>query len=317
MTSMDITPQETLPTSGVVSNAENNSGILVSLHPLTLMNISDHFSRIKVQQKCSQPQILGALLGAQSGRDIEIFNSYELAFNVIDGQIEVDGSYFITKQEQFRQVFPEYDFLGWYSVGSQPSSSDLAIHRQLMTYNESPLFLQLDPHDLTAIRNLPITIYETFVDIVDEQAQTLFIQSNYKIETGEAERIAVDHVAHTVNESGESNSALIAHLTNQRNAIKMLHTRVDFLKRYIEDVKSGNIPEDPQILREIASLCNQLPAMNGPEFRDKFMTEYNDVLLISYLATLTKGINSIQGLVEKFNVANSSQSRRRGFFGVF
>ncbi|KAK9763970.1 hypothetical protein K7432_008925 [Basidiobolus ranarum] len=295
MTSMDITPQDaTKPTNGVISNAENNSGILVSLHPLTLMNISDHFSRIKVQQQCTQPQILGALLGVQSGREIEIFNSYELAFSIVEGQVEVDSNYFITKQEQFRQVFPKYDFLGWYSVGSLPSPSDLTIHRQLMAYNESPLFLQLDPHDLTATRNLPITIYETFIDIVDEQAQTLFIQSQYKIETGEAERIAVDHVAHTVNESGESNSALIAHLTNQRNAIKMLHVRVDFLKQYIENVKNGSIPEDPQILREIASLCNQLPAMDGPEFRDRYMTEYNDVLLISYLATLTKGISSIQ-----------------------
>ena len=39
------------------------------------------------------------------------------------------------------------DFLGWYSTGAgeKPTSAEIAVHRQIMDINESPLFLQLSP----------------------------------------------------------------------------------------------------------------------------------------------------------------------------
>jgi COP9 signalosome complex subunit 6 len=46
-----------------------------------------------------------------------------------------------------------------------------------------------------ATRDLPVTMYESELHIVNEQPTLLFVKVPYKIETGEAERIAVDHVA--------------------------------------------------------------------------------------------------------------------------
>ena len=45
------------------------------------------------------------------------------------------------------KVFSEMDFLGWYSTGAgeKPTSAEIAVHRQIMDINESPLFLQLSP----------------------------------------------------------------------------------------------------------------------------------------------------------------------------
>ncbi|KAG9292082.1 hypothetical protein G9A89_017982 [Geosiphon pyriformis] len=259
--------------SSVVSNAANNSGLTVELHPLTLLNISDHYTRIKMQQQIQKPQVIGALLGTQSGRDVEISNSYELSFNVVDGgHVIVDKEYFTTKQEQFRQVFPHFDFLGWYTLGPFPTPDHIEIHKQLLEYNESPLFLQMNPHEIVTSKNLPITVYESIIDIVDGQANLLFIKAQYKIETGEAERIAVDHVAHTTSGEGTEGSSLIAHLTTQGNAIKMLHTRIKMLHRYLVDYKKGDIAADHDILRQIASLCNRMPTMDGDEFREEFLT---------------------------------------------
>ncbi|CAG8643187.1 4476_t:CDS:10, partial [Ambispora leptoticha] len=279
--------------STVVSTAANNSGLTVELHPLTLLNISDHYTRIKMQQQIQHPQVIGALLGSQSGRDVEISNSYELSFNVINGRVLIDKEYFTTKQEQFRQVFPQLDFLGWYTLGPYPTPDHIEIHKQLLEYNESPLFLQMNPQEIVTSKNLPITVYESIIDIIDGQANMLFIKAQYKIETGEAERIAVDHVARTSSSDGIEGSSLIAHLTTQGNAIKMLHTRVKMLHRYLVDYKKGELEADHDILRQIASLCNRMPTFEGSEFREEFLTEYNDVLLTSYLATITKGTNSI------------------------
>ncbi|CAG8799275.1 21827_t:CDS:2, partial [Gigaspora rosea] len=101
---MDIVPDGEAVTqsqvSSVVSSAPNNSGLMVALHPLTLLNISDHFTRIKMQQQIQSPQVIGALVGIQTGRDVEISNSYELDFDTIDGKVQINHEYFITKQEQ-------------------------------------------------------------------------------------------------------------------------------------------------------------------------------------------------------------------------
>lgn len=44
--------------SKVVTNAVNSS-VDVSLHPLVIMNISDHYTRVKMQQENSQDQPQG------------------------------------------------------------------------------------------------------------------------------------------------------------------------------------------------------------------------------------------------------------------
>ncbi|CAG8617238.1 13478_t:CDS:2 [Ambispora gerdemannii] len=249
-------------------------------------------------------------LTVEFGRDVEISNSYELSFNMIDGHVIIDKEYFTTKQEQFRQVFPQFDFLGWYTLGPYPLPDHIEIHKQLQEYNESPLFLQMNPQEIVTSKNLPITVYESIIDIIDGQANMLFIKAQYKIETGEAERIAVDHVARASSGDGVEGSSLIAHLTTQGNAIKMLHTRVKMLHRYLVDYKKGELEADHDILRQISSLCNRMPTFEGSEFREEFLTEYNDVLLTSYLATITKGTNSINELVDKFNIATHNQGNR-------
>jgi COP9 signalosome complex subunit 6 len=93
-------------------------------------------------------------------------------------------------------VFPQLDLMGWYALGSNPTTSDIHIHTQFFDVNESPLFLQLNPNSLkSGNKDLPLGIYESLIDIIDGQAQTLFVRAQYKIATGEAERIAVDHAA--------------------------------------------------------------------------------------------------------------------------
>ncbi|RUS21155.1 COP9 signalosome complex subunit 6-like protein [Endogone sp. FLAS-F59071] len=323
--SMDLTADTDTPGTSqpVVSTAQNISGLSVSLHPLVLLNISDHFTRVRLQTQNPNPQVIGALLGIQTGRDVEIFNSFELLFHLDTGAVVIDMEYFKDKQDQFKLVFPQYDFLGWYSMGAQPTLAEIDIHKQFLENNESPLFLQLDPaslHKDDRSKSLPVSLYESTIEVIGGQPQTLFIRSQYKIETGEAERIAVDHVSKpsvsTTTGGGAESSTLIAHLNTQRNAINMLHTRVAVLHQYLLDVNAGVVPKDHDVLRQIASLCNRLPAIDSAEFREEFFTEYNDVLLTSYLATITKGVNGMNELVDKFNVATNGTGRRTRGMGL-
>ena len=109
--------------------------------------------------------------------------------------------------------------VGWYTVGRSPTFLDLSLHTQLLVYNESPIFLTLSPNNLSHSKagNLPIEIYQSVVDIIAGRSMSKFVkiageEGGYRIETGEAERIAVESASRqavalaTGNRAGQESS---------------------------------------------------------------------------------------------------------------
>lgn len=284
----------------LLASSGTSGSVSVSLHPLVIMNVSEHWTRVKAQEGRSL-QVLGALIGKQKGRFLEIFNSFELKFNIIDNDIIIDKEYYTTKEEQFKQVFSDLDFLGWYTTGGPPDESDIKIHKQVLAdMNESPVFLKLN----TVARHtdhLPVKMYESVIDVVDGEATMLFVEIPFTLATEEAERIGVDHVARMSSDIGE-NSAVADHLTAQHNAIKMLHHRVKLILEYVKAINSGELPRNHEVLRDIYSLCNRLPVVNNIKFKEDFYNQCSDVLLITYLGAVTKGCNTTNQFVNKFSV---------------
>lgn len=304
--------------SGQVKNVMASSGtvgsVSVSLHPLVIMNISEHWTRIRAQSGAAR-QVIGALIGKQKGRNIEIMNSFELLFSVIGGDIVIDRDYYNTKEEQFKQVFSDLDFLGWYTTGDAPDDSDIKIHKQICEINESPVFLKLNPQARHS--ELPVAMYESVIDLVNGEATMLFVELHYTLATEEAERIGVDHVARmSSNEAGES-SLVAEHLTAQHSAIKMLHSRVKLVLEYVRAVQSGKLPVNHDILRDAYSLSHRLPVLQTPKFTTDFYNQCNDVGLMTYLGTITKGCNDINQFVNKFNTLYDRQGMGRRMRGLF
>ena len=297
----------------VMASTGTTGSVVVSLHPLVIMNISEHWTRVRAQE--GRPmQILGALIGKQKGRNIEVMNSFELLFDMIETDIIIDREYYATKEEQFKMVFSDLDFLGWYSTGDAPNEADIKVHKQVCDINESPIFLQLNPMGKTS--ELPVSIYESVIDLVNGHATMLLVELQYTLATEEAERIGVDHVARMSSDSGDG-SMVAQHLTAQHNAIKMLHSRVKLILEYIKAVESGELPKNLEILREAYSLCHRLPVLNTARFKDEFYNQCNDVSLMTYLGMLTKECNTINQFVNKFNVLYDRQGMGRRMRGLF
>lgn len=294
-------------TNTAVSSLPGGS-VCVSLHPLVIMNVSEHWTRASAQSGKAE-QVLGALIGKQKGRNIEIMNSFELLFHKIEDEILLDRDYYNMKEDQFKQVFSELDFLGWYSTGEFIADLDIKIHKQVCQINESPVFLKINP--LAQHSELPVNIYESVIDVVDNEAKMRFVELPYVLATEEAERIGVDHVARlSSNDSGEASTAA-QHLMAQYNAVKMLHSRVTLILEYVKAMENGLVSKNHEILREARSLCHRLPVLNSKQFEVELHTQHNDVSLMSYLGVLTKACNTINQYVNKFNVLNERHITRR------
>ncbi|TNN73080.1 COP9 signalosome complex subunit 6 [Liparis tanakae] len=267
--------------------------VSVALHPLVILNISDHWIRIRSQE--GRPmQVIGALIGKQEGRNIEVMNSFELLSQTVDDRVHIDKEYYYTKEEQFKQVFKEMEFLGWYTTGGPPEASDIHIHKQL-----------------------PVSVYESVIDIINGEATMLFAELTYTLATEEAERIGVDHVARMTATGTGENSTVAEHLIAQHSAIKMLHSRVKIILEYVKAVESGEVPFNHEILREANALCHRLPVLSTIKFKTDFYDQCNDVGLMAYLGTITKTCNSMNQFINKFNVLYDRQGIGRRMRGLF
>ncbi|XP_078163173.1 COP9 signalosome subunit 6A [Carex rostrata] len=312
--------------------SSSSSGITFKLHPLVIVNISDHYTRLKAQTLHSgessssaapsnggaagsappaPPRVFGCVIGVQRGRTVEIFNSFELLFD--PDTHTLDRAFLEKKQELYKKVFPTFYILGWYSTGSDVEESDMLIHRSLMDINENPIYVLLNPAIIHSQKDLPISIYETELHVIDGNPQLIFVKSSYNIETVEAERISVDHVAHLKpSDGGSAATQLAAHLTGIHSAIKMLNSRVRILHQYLGAMQRGEVPLDNSLLRQVLSLLRRLPAIESEKFQDEFLMEFNDTLLMTYLAMFTNCTGTMNDVVDKFNVAYDRHSRRGG-----
>uniref|UniRef100_A0A3B3C0U7 COP9 signalosome complex subunit 6 n=1 Tax=Oryzias melastigma TaxID=30732 RepID=A0A3B3C0U7_ORYME len=281
--------------------------VSVALHPLVILNISDHWIRIRSQE--GRPmQVIGALIGKQEGRNIEVMNSFELMSHTIDDKVHIDKEYYYTKEEQFKQVFKEMEFLGWYTTGGPPDQSDIHIHKQVCEIIESPLFLKLNP--MTKHTDVSSSV-------IQRCATMLFAELTYTLATEEAERIGVDHVARMTATGTGENSTVAEHLIAQHSAIKMLHSRVKIILEYVKAVEAGEVPFNHEILREANALCHRLPVLSTIKFKTDFYDQCNDVGLMAYLGTITKTCNSMNQFINKFNVLYDRQGIGRRMRGLF
>ncbi|KAF8591963.1 hypothetical protein K439DRAFT_1325671 [Ramaria rubella] len=301
----------------VVLSSSTTSTLSLSLHPLPILNISEHLTRQKLQKGTNSPFVLGALLGTQNGREVEIVNTFELAADETpggNGGIIVDAGFLVSRTQQYKQVFPSLELIGWYSVAPEPTSLHISLHEQFTDYTATPLLLLLQPptsKDAKETQGLPLKAYEPTLEIRDRKSRSVYIEAPYVVETGEAERIAVDWTAR----GGEGGSSLLSHLQTQRAAVKMLHDRIQVLVSYITSVITGMAPKDHATLRSLSALLASLPAADQPAFREEFDTEYADVQMTAYLAALTKSTHALNDLVDKHVLMTSSMRDHIGAMG--
>ncbi|GIL60036.1 hypothetical protein Vafri_14657 [Volvox africanus] len=316
------------------STRQSTSGLEWKLHPLVLINVSDHHTRTKANTPgasptgLASPAVMGCLLGSQSGRTVDIRNSFEVRYNMAaDGSVELDVAFLLKKQEQYKQVFKTLDVVGWYATGSVATDMHMQCQRKISEVVEGPVFLLLDPVVDHSRKDLPVTLYETELHLSPDSGAPglVFVRAPYAIETSDAERIGVDQVARILPSGRATGSEqLSAQLASMHSAIKMLLERLRLVHEALGRVvaagptadaaaaAAASVPYPHSLLRQVSSLIHSLPACDTEAFNREYLTEYNDTLLTLYLAAMTRGTHIANEVVDKFCLAYDKAGRRRG-----
>lgn len=291
----------------VIAHTSASSGLEYKLHPLVLINISDHCMRIKVTEgHADYPRIIGCLFGQHNGRSVDITNSFEMVEIVADGSRTFDTSSFETKLEQYKQIFRTLDVIGWYATGNSLHSHDIELHKRIMEVTEAPVFLLMDPARACnpSTKDLPVSLYESAVHVVDGSPELLFVRASFVVDTTAAERIGVNTAASILpSGGGGENSALAQHYTGLQSALHMLAERVEHIVDYLRRMQAGEVPYNHKVMRMASGLLLKLPTMSSQQFSSEMMTEFTDASMINMMCMITKGVHMCNGLVDNSTLA--------------
>ena len=91
-----------------------------------------------------------------------------------------------------KQTFPNLDFIGWFTTAPL-SPATLKTHNMFTSLNPLPILLILSPSSLNATHtdSLPIKVYESIPSAGNVEVGEV----EFRLETGEAERIGIEHVS--------------------------------------------------------------------------------------------------------------------------
>ena len=295
----------------------------IRLHPMAMVGISDHHTRISVSGTAfaSNSFVTGLLFGYSSDTSITIVDAEEVDFphrmnfkynmdcSSEQSSLEEVEKDIRTKVELHTQVFPKHQVLGWYKVVNDknkaldgykdsdeilPNAHDLHIQNDglLSIVCKRPLFLFMNACSVDTKGNRvssKMSVSDQLPIFIYQsgaagEEQARFTKKDFLLEAFEPEKISIEKVF-----SNDSIQFGISSVTN----------RLSIIIDYLRVVQSGAIQPDHSIIRDIDTLIGQLSFISGSQLDHAQRRNGDDRQLELYLGSIAKATSSIHSLSSK------------------
>lgn len=276
---------------------------MLSIHPLVVLNIADHYNRFS-SQRSPLDKVRGVIIGnhcGKNGQEYELVNSFEMPIACDPGDGGLDAQFVLRKHYQYQQVFKNQEILAWYIVGSAVDESWTRLHAQLSQIADSSVFLIV--FDAFALRGgdesqkLPITAYEH-----TPTSTPPFTQVAFRLQTEEAEHVALASTTGPGSFGGVAASSIQPFLAGQTRALEMLHKRLATIKSFLLSVAEGKQELDRALLRRIQAVVCSLPIFDqSSPVQALLQLERDSSLLTTQLSLIFEGLTVLESAVSKHN----------------
>lgn len=283
----------------------------VVVHPLVLLSVVDHFNRMgKIG---NQKRVVGILLGCSKGKGIlDVSNSFAVPFDEDDKDRSVwflDHDYLENMYSMFKKVNAKERIVGWYHTGPKLHQNDIEINELVRRYCPNSVLVIIDakPRDL----GLPTEAYIAVEDIHDDGSPTskTFEHVGSEIGAEEAEEVGVEHLLRDIKDT--TLGTLSQRITNQLMGLKGLHSQIDNIKNYLDQVAEGKLPVNHAIIYNLQDIFNLLPDISISNFVKSLYVKTNDQMLVVYLASLVRSVIALHNLINN-KITNRDAEKKEG-----
>merc|ERR1712112_658748 len=283
----------------------------VVVHPLVLLSVVDHFSRMgKIG---NQKRVVGLLLGSWSSKGIlDIANSFAIPFDEDDKDRDVwflDHEYLETMYSMFRKVNAKERVVGWYHTGPKLHQNDILINDLIRKYCPNSVLVIIDPKPTRV--GLPTEAYKVVEEIHEDGTPTNKTFEHVPSEIGaeEAEEVGVEHLLRDVKDT--TVGTLSQRITNQLMGLKGLNQKLTDMHNYLDQVSKGELPMNHQITYQLQDIFNLLPDVKNPTFVRSLQVNTYDQMLVMYLASCIRSVIALHNLINN-KLANKEAEKKEG-----
>ncbi|KDO32997.1 hypothetical protein SPRG_02688 [Saprolegnia parasitica CBS 223.65] len=268
----------------------NTEGVsLVHIHPVVVFQILDRFLRRSEDQK----RVIGTLLGVVDAEHgvVTISNSFPVPHLEKGDEVAVGKDYHRQMLLLHQRVNPNEVVVGWYATSTTAEAineNSCLIHEFYSSECASPVHVVVD----TSLESDNLNIMgfiSSALSVADVALANQFKQVKVETKTYEAESIALDVMA----KRSSGSASLPSDLEALEQAIVRLHELLATSAAYVGDVVAGKQAANPKLGRELAEAVASIPPMHADVFDQIFNNGMQDLLMVSYLSSLTQAQLSI------------------------
>ncbi|TFK43777.1 JAB1/Mov34/MPN/PAD-1 ubiquitin protease-domain-containing protein [Crucibulum laeve] len=287
--------------SGDGSHNSSRAPTKITIHPVALFSILDHYLR----RTDSQDRVIGTLLGTRTDTEIEVKSSFAVLHSETSEQVAVDMEYHRTMYELHHKVNPKEVIVGWYSTGSnlntysaliqnfysQETAPHQAIHVAVNTGAEEgqeadvKAYARRVPSKLSHHPCSDNFSHSAPVGVFPKPENCIFVPVPVELRFHDAERSGLDLLATTATSSTSTTGQPIADLEILERSIHSVSDMLDRVLTYVRAVLTGEQKGDQAIGRY---LMDTLGASTDDLEKGGFNASLQDTLMISYLANLVR-----------------------------
>jgi translation initiation factor 3 subunit F len=267
----------------------------ICLSSAVLFSVLDHY----IRRNEGQQRVIGTLLGFMDEVNGCVVVTNCFAVKHSDKKDEVFLDMASTMHELHMRVNPKETIVGWYATSMEGVSivdSSSLIHEFYASQCSDPVHLVID----TAMNGDHVGV-KAFVSnplsVNGIGLATVFQQVTAELETSEPERICLDRMMSgtdvAVNggiksDTAESLSELNPELKSLEVSMKRLLEMIEEASSYVDKVVSGELKADDETGRRIADTLASVPRIRPEVFDRVFNDNLQDLLMVSYLSSLTR-----------------------------
>ncbi|KAG9218809.1 hypothetical protein CCMSSC00406_0001077 [Pleurotus cornucopiae] len=257
---------------------------LVTIHPVVLFSILDHYLR----RTDSQDRVIGTLLGTRSESDvIEVKSSFAVLHSETSEQVAVDMDYHKAMYELHHKVNPREVIVGWYSTGSNLNTFSALIQnfysQEIAPYPAIHVTLNtgVDTNEkagVTAYVSSPVGVFP-------KPENCVFTPVPTELKFHDAERSGLDLLTETAASPSSTSVQPTTDFEILEKSIGSVSAMLDRVLSYVRAVIAGEIKGDAAVGKY---LMDMLGASTEDLEKGGFNASLQDTLMFSYLANLVR-----------------------------
>jgi 26S proteasome regulatory subunit N8 len=106
----------------------------------------------------------------------------------------------------------------------------------------------------------------------------------------------VEHLLRDIKDS--TTTTLSTRVAEQLASLRGLQSRLTDIRKYLQDVATGKMPVNHQIIYNLQDALNLLPDLSDSRLTQSFSSTTNDELLVVYLSSLLRSVIALHALVD-------------------